>query len=177
MRILLRVLSPLLGLAVATLGVFVALEVIWVWVRPADAPLVLPWPAWQVTLQGWTWTSTPVRLIAAGLVVVGLLLLVLALRSGRREVRLINPAPEITITTSRRSLARLVGHQVRELDHVASASVTATPGKVSVQAASRQPAEDARSGITDAVHTLLLELPLVRTPRVRVTVTNTDRPA
>ncbi len=175
MRTLLRVLSPLLGLAVAAVGVFVALEVIWFWVRPADGPLVLPWPAWQETLQGWTWTSTPVRLIVAGLMVVGLLLLILALRSGRREVRLINPAPEITVTTSPRSLARLVGHQVRELDHVASASVTATPRKVSVRAASRQPADAARSGITDAVQTLLSDLPLVRTPQVRVTATETDR--
>lgn len=175
MRTLLRVLSPLLGLAVAAVGGFVALEVIWFWLRPVDGPLVLPWPTWQVTLQGWTWTSTPVRLIAAGLVVVGLLLLILALRSGRREVRLINPAPEITVTTSPRSLARLVGHYVRELDHVASASVTATPRKVSVRAASRQSPDAARAGITDAVQTLLSDLPLVRTPQVRVTATKTDR--
>ncbi len=176
MRTLLRVLSPLLALAVAALGLFVALEAIWFWVRPVPSPLILPWPAWQATLQGWTWTSTPVRLIAAGLVVVGLLLLLLALRSGRREVRLLQPAPEITVTTSPRSLARLVGHQVRELDHVASASVTATPRTVSVRVASQQPADAAKSGITDAVQTLLSDLPLARTPRVRVAVSNTDRP-
>ena len=176
MRTLLRVLSPLLGLAVAALGIFVVLEVIWSWMRPTADHLLLPWPAWQATLQGWTWTSTPVRLIAAGLVVVGLLLLVLALRSGRREVRLIQPAPEITVTTSPRSLARLVGHQVRELDHVASASVTATPRKVSVRAASQQPADVARPAITDAVQNLLSDLPLARTPQVRVAVSNTDRP-
>lgn len=177
MRILLRVLSPLLGLAVAAVGGFVVLEVIWAWAGPAGGPLVLPWPAWQATLQGWTWTSTPVRLIAAGLIVAGLLLLVLALRAGRREVRLIDPAPEITVTTSPRSLARLVGHRVRELDHVATASVTATPRKISVRAASRQPAEAATPGITDAVHTLLSGLPLVHTPRVSVAVSNTKRPA
>jgi hypothetical protein len=177
MRILLRVLSPLLGLAMAALGVIVALEVIWAWVRPADGPLVLSWPAWQATLQEWTWTSTPVRLIAAGLITTGLLLLVLALRAGRREVRLINPAPEITITTSPRSLARLVGHQVRELDHVASASVTATPRKISVRAASRQPTDAATPAITKTVQTLLAELPLARAPRVSVAVSTTTKPA
>lgn len=177
MRILLRVLSPLLGLAVAALGLLVALEVTWAWVRPADAPLVLPWPAWQATLQGWTWTTTPVRLLAAGLVVAGLLLLVLALRAGRREVRLTDPGPGITVTTSPRSLARLVGHRVRGLDDVASASVTATPRKVSVRAASRQPAETATSRITDVVRTLLSELPLARTPQVSVVVSNTEKPA
>jgi hypothetical protein len=176
MRILLRLLSPLLGLAVAALGVLVALEVIWAWVRPADGSLVLSWPAWQATLQGWNWTSTPVRLIAAGLITVGLLFLMLALGANRREVRLINLAPDVTVTTSPRSLARLVGHQVRELDHVASASVTATPRKVWVRAASQQPADAARSGITDTVQSLLSDLPLARTPQVRVAVSNTDRP-
>ncbi len=177
MRILLRLLSPLLGLAVAALGLFVALEVIWAWVRPAEGPLLLPWPAWQATLQGWAWTATPVRLIAAGLIVAGLLLVALALGAGRREVRLINPGPEITVTTSPRSLARLVGHQVRELDHVASASVTATSHKISVRAASRQPAGAAKSSITDAVHALLAELPLTHSPQVSVAVTSTERPA
>jgi hypothetical protein len=177
MRILLRVLSPLLGLAVAALGLFVALEVTWARVRPTDVPLVLPWPARQATLQGWTWTSTPVRLIATGLVVTGLLLLVVALRAGRRAVRLIDPRPDITVTTSPQSLARLVGHRVRELDHVAFASVTATPRKVSVRAASRQPAAAATPHITDAVHALLSELPLVRVPQVSVAVSSVEKPA
>ncbi|HKR49338.1 MAG TPA: DUF6286 domain-containing protein [Pseudonocardiaceae bacterium] len=177
MRILLRVLSPMLGLAVAAVGGFVAVEVVWAWLRPFDGPLVLPWPAWQATLQEWTWTSIPVRLAAAGLIVAGLLLGMVALRAGRREVRLIDPAPEITVITSPRSLARLVGHQVRELDHVASASVTATARKISVRAASRQPADTATLGITETVHTLLSELPLLHTPRVSVVVRPTEKPA
>lgn len=177
MRTLLRVLSPLLGLAVAALGAFVALEVVWAWVRPASNPLVLPWPAWEAALQGWIWTATPVRLIAAGLIVAGLLLLLVALRAGRREVHLTDPAPGVTIVTSPRSLARLVGNEVRRLDHVASASVTATPRKVTVQAASRQPADAATSDITRTVRTLLTELPLAHAPRVSVAVSTTDRPA
>jgi hypothetical protein len=146
-------------------------------VRPADGPLVLPWPAWQATLQGWNWTSTPVRLSAAGLITVGLLLLVLALSASRREVRLIKLAPDVTVTTSPPSLARLVGHHVRELDHVASASVTATPRKISVRAVSRQPSDAATRGITESVQSLLSELPLARTPRVSVAVSPTDKPA
>lgn len=121
MTILSRVLSPLLGLAVAAIGMLVALEVARAWVRPAGGPLTLPWPQWQATLQGWTWTSTPVRLFAAGLFAAGLLLLVLALRAGSRAVQLINLAPEITVTTSPRSLARLVGSQGRDPDNVSTA--------------------------------------------------------
>ena len=145
--------------------------------RPADGPLALPWPTWQATLLKWSWTSTPVRLIAAGLIVAGLLLVLLALRSGRRDVRLTNPAPQITVTTSPRSLARLVGNHVRALDHVASASVTASRRKVSVRAVSGQPAAVAEPSITDAVHTLLSELPLAQTPRVAVAVSDTRMPA
>lgn len=176
MRTLLRVLSPLLGLAVAALGGLVALEVVWAWTQPSGDSLVLPWPAWQATLQGWTWNSTPVLLIAAGLLVAGLLVLFLAVRSGRREVPLINPAPEITVTTSPRSLARLVGNHVRALDHVAAASVTASPRKVSVRAVSGQPPDVAKPGIADAVHTLLSELPLDQTPQVAVAVKENGKP-
>lgn len=177
MRVLLRVLSPLLALAVAALGFFVALEVIWAWAWPRSGPLVLPWPVWQATLQSWTWTAIPARLIATGLVIVGVLLLLVALRSGCREIRLVNPAPEIILTTSPRSLARLVGHQVQQLDHVASASVTATSRKVTVRATSRQPIDAATPDITTTVDTLLSELPLTHTPRVSVTVTPSDKPA
>lgn len=177
MRILLRVLSPLLGLAVAGLGAFVVLEVVWAWVRPADGPLALPWPVWQATLQGWNWTAVPIRLLGAGSAAVGLLLLLLALSAGRREVYLTSPAPEVTITTSPRSLARLVGHQVRELDHVASAAVTATARKVTVRAVSRRSAEAATPDIVQAVRTLLSELPLARAPRVAVAVSTTEKPA
>jgi Family of unknown function (DUF6286) len=177
MRILLRVLSPLLGLAVAALGAFVALEVAWAWVRPDGGPLLLPWPVWQATLQKWIWASTPVRLIAVGLIVAGLLLILVAAWSGRREVRLTNPAPEITVTTSPRSLARLVGNHVRALDHVASASVTASRRKVSVQAVSGRTADIAEPSITAAVQTLLSELPLARTPQVAVAVSDTRKPA
>ncbi|MGH3916319.1 MAG: DUF6286 domain-containing protein [Pseudonocardiaceae bacterium] len=175
MRILLRVLSPLLALVVAALGAFVALEIGWAWVRPADVPLLLPWPAWQTTLQGWTWTAVPVRLVGAGLVTISLLLLILALSAGRREVRLTSPAPEITITTSPGSLARLVGHRVRSIDHVAAASVTATPRKVTVRATSRQPADDATADIARSVCTLLADLPLARPPRVSVAVSRTEK--
>jgi len=177
MRILLRVLSPLLALAVAALGGAVALEIAWAWLRPAAVPLLLPWTGWRTTLEGWTWTATPVRLLGAGLVVAGGLLLLLALRAGRREVRLANPAPEITVTTSPRSLARLVGHQVRGLDHVASASVTATPHKVTVRAASCRPTDAATSDVAETVRTLLSELPLTPTPRVSVAVRRTEKPA
>ncbi len=175
MRTLLRVLSPLLGLAVGVLGALVALEVFWAWLRPTGGPLALPWPAWQATLQVWTWTSTPVRLLAAGLAMVGLLLLFLALRAGRHEVWFTAPAPEITVSTSPRSLARLVNHQVRGLDHIVSASVTATVRTISVRASSRQPVDAATRGVTDAVHTLLSELPLVHTPQVSVAVRKTEQ--
>jgi hypothetical protein len=177
MRILFRLLAPLLGVAVAALGFFLALEVIEAWAWPTAAPLVLPWPAWQATLQSWTWAAAPVRLLAGGLVVIGVLLLLVALRSGRREVRLVDPAPAITVTTSPQSLARLVGNRVRRLDHVASASVTATPRKVAVRAASREPASTATPDITAAVRALLSGLPLTRIPRVSVAVSRSERPA
>lgn len=177
MKILLRLLPPLTGLAVAALGLVVALEVIWAWVRPTGGSLVLPWRVWQQTLEGWNWTSGPVRLIAAGLMVVGLFLLVLARATSRHGVRLSNPGPDIAVTISARSLARLVRHQIRELDHVASVSVTVTARKVSVRAASRQSSGAVTPDITATVGALLSKLPLAHTPQVSVAVRKTGKTA
>lgn len=177
MRIALRMLSPLLGLTLAAFGFLAALEVMWAWMWPSAGPLVVPWPTWLASLEQWNWVSAPVRLIAVGLIGVGLLVLVLDLRTDHRALWLINPAPEVTVTISPRSLARLVARRVRELDHVSSASVTATPHKVSVRAASRQPGDAATSGITDAVRLLLSELPLAHIPQVSVTVSMIGKPA
>lgn len=177
MRVLLRVISPLLGLAVAALGVLLALETVWAWVHPGAAPLVVPWRAWRSTADSVTWADLPVQLVAAGVGVVGVLLVLLAAGARRREVRLTDPAPDVTVITSPRSLARLVGHQVRALDEVQSASVTATPTKIAVRVTSPQPPDQSAPRVRERIGELLTGLPLARRPRVRVHLTQSEGPA
>jgi hypothetical protein len=177
-RVLLRVLAPLLGLAVAVVGVLVLLEVVAAWVRPDEGEgLVLPWPEWFAVLQQTAWTDAPVPGIAIGVAALGLLLVLVGLLARRHDIAVDGPAPAITVTTSPRVLARLVGRRVRAADDVAAASVTATRRKVSVAA---EAWSDAGPELADSVRArvegLLDEVPLHRRPRVTVTVKDRKGP-
>lgn len=172
MRVLLRVLAPLLGLAVALVGVLVLLEVVAASVRPDDGDgLVVPWPDWYATLGRTAWSDTPVPGIAIGAAVLGLLLVLVGLLARRPDIAVDGPAPEITVTTSPRVLARLVGRRVRAAEDVAAASVTASRRRVSVAA---EAWNDADPGLADRVRArvegLLDDVPLHHRPRVTVTV-------
>jgi hypothetical protein len=177
-RVLVRVLAPLLGLAVAVVGVVVVLEVLAAWARPGTtAGLVVPWTEWYAALGRISWTDAPVPGIAIGTAVVGILLVLVGLLARRTAIAVDGPAPEITVTTSPRVLARLVGRRVRAAEDVAAASVTASRRKVSVAA---EVWSDAAPELGDSVRTrvedLLDELPLHHRPRVAVTVQNRKGP-
>ncbi|MEV6910977.1 DUF6286 domain-containing protein [Amycolatopsis sp. NPDC051071] len=171
MRLFVRLLSALIGLALAAAGVLLALEVGWGWWRPGRGPLFLPWDAWRDRLAELTWGGSSVRLAAIVAGVVGLLLILAAASAGRRAIRLTDPANEVSVTTSPRSLARLVGVTVRAQDNVAGAKVTASAKKIRVRAISRMETEgQLRPRLLETVSGLLDEVPLVRRPKVSVVV-------
>lgn len=173
MRLLLRVLAPLLALLLAVAGLALVVETVTAWVAPSSSPLVVPWPAWRSAIEGLTWQSGSVRAVAIVVGVVGLFVLVLGLVARRHDVFLADPVPEVTVTTSPRSLARAVGHEVRSHDDVVSASVVASSSKITVKAATLDPAEEVRAAIRDRVTEMLVRLPLARRPRIAVSVTTT----
>jgi hypothetical protein len=177
-RVLLRVLAPLLGLAVAVAGVLLVLEVVAAWVRPGTTRgLVVPWPDWYSSLGATAWTDAPVPGIAVGVAVVGLLLVLVGLLARRTDIAVDAPTPEITVTTSPRVLARLVGRRVRSADDIAAASVTASARKVRVAAQAWNDAgPELRDAVRGQVDELLDELPLHRRPRVSVSVQDREGP-
>ncbi|MFC7344299.1 DUF6286 domain-containing protein [Saccharopolyspora griseoalba] len=173
MRLLIRLLAALLGLVLAALGLLLAVECGWALARPADDGLIIAPGAVVSALGAVTWQATSVRLVAGGLLALGLVLLVLTARSGNKEVRLHDPAPEVTVTTDSRSLARLVGHQVRDQDGVAGATVTAGGKRVKVRATPRYAqAGDLRDRLTATAERAVHDLPLRSTPKVLVAVGN-----
>ena len=173
MRLLLRLLAPLLGLAIALVGLAVAVETVVAWVAPTSSPLVVPWPAWRTAIEGLTWQSTAVRVTAIVIAVVGLFVVLLGLVARRKDVYLADPVPEVTVTTSPRSLARAVGHEVRSHGDVVSASVAATNKKIVVKASTLDPADTVRGPVRERVDELLGRLPLSRRPKVSVSVSTT----
>jgi hypothetical protein len=170
-RMFVRLISVLVALAVATSGALLALEVGWHWWRPASGPLLVPWPAWRTQLAQLGWDSYAVRLTAGIGAAAGLVLMVCALAARNTAVRLTDPADEVSVTTSPRSLARLVGRRVRGVDNVTGATVTASAKKIRVRAISRLEAEAGlRPELRESVGELLGDLPLAREPRVSVVV-------
>jgi hypothetical protein len=172
MRVLLRVLAPLLGLVLAVVGVLLVIEVVSAWVRPeTDGGLLVPWQDWGNTLAQLSWNDNPVPGIAIGVGVVGLLLVIVGLAARRADVPLDAPAADMTVMTTPRVLARLVGTRVRASDDVLSASVTASTRRVAVTARSWNDASpELRETVVSRVEELLDELPLRRRPRVAVSV-------
>jgi hypothetical protein len=172
MRVLLRVLAPLLGIALAAAGVLFVIEVVAAWARAdATSGLLVPWYDWRATVEDLSWNENPVPAIAIGVAVIGLLLVLLGLSARRSDVRLDGPSPEITVTTSPRVVARLVGTRVRATEDVAAATVTASARKVSVTAQAWGEATPAlRDTVVTRVTDLLAELPLHRRPRVAVSL-------
>lgn len=176
MRVLLRVLAPLLSLVVAALGALVVIEVVAAWVNPASTGLLVPWPSWRQPLESTLWSAGPVFWIAIGVGIVGLILLLVGLLARRHDITLRSPSEGITVTTAPRVLARLVGRRVRAADSVAGATVTASARKVTVRAQTRNAGGDARSDVRSRVDEVLGELPLTRNPRVSVSTTGSKGP-
>jgi Family of unknown function (DUF6286) len=177
MRLLIRILALVLGLAIASAGALVLVGVGWAMVRPNEGAL-LPWPRWLDRAGELAWTAGTVRVTAWVLVVAGVAMLLLAALAGRHDVYLQDPAPDVTVTTSPRSLARIVGQRVRGTDGVRSASVTANARSVRVRATSRLLDERRlRPVLIEQVSALVNELPLARVPHVHVVVhSDKDRP-
>ncbi|RRO14790.1 hypothetical protein EIL87_18835 [Saccharopolyspora rhizosphaerae] len=171
MRLFARLITALAGLVVAAAGTLLAVEAAWALVRPRSPGLIFGPAALRDALSGFTWTSPTVRAVAIALVVLGAVLLVVAITAGHRDLRLHDPAPEVTVTTDRRSLARLVGHQVRDQDGVAGATVTAGAKRVRVKAAARfRESGDLRQRLTSTAERAVGDLPLPRAPKVLVSV-------
>ncbi|WP_433270514.1 DUF6286 domain-containing protein [Actinosynnema sp. CS-041913] len=173
MRVLLRLLSPFLGLAVAGIGVLLIAEVAW---QSAGRGHLIPGAV--TDLPGLSWTDDRVRVPALITAIAGLLLLVIALTARRRFVRLHAPGDGIVVTTSATAVARVVGHRVRQEEGVSGASVTASRRKVHVRATSRLHDEATlRPRLMEVVGETVRRLPIANRPKVSVVVHSPkDRP-
>jgi hypothetical protein len=160
MRVLLRVLSPVLGLALAAAGAVLLVLVARHWAGQ-DLPVRVDW----------SWVDRPVLVVGACLAVGGLVLLVVAARAGARQVALDDPADGVRVATTPASLARVVGHRVRAEDGVVDASVTASRRKVRVRATSRLHDEASlRPRLLEVAQAAVEDLPMPVRPKVSVVV-------
>ena len=170
MTVVNRVLATLLALALLLGGLLAIAEI--VLAALGRQPWLVPHPDWTAWLSDQTLGSGVVRAALIGAVLLGLLLLVLALRRGRPgALPLPSRVDSVRTTASRRGLERTLRAAATRPDGVRDAQVRARRRSVRVRATTvlRDPA-DLQSRVTEAVTERLAELGLASTLRPRVTV-------
>ena len=165
-----RLLSALLAVLLVVGGLLVAVEIVLAQLgRPA---LLIPWLVWAVWLGGQTWATTIVRLFLAGLVVVGLVLLVVALRPGKpRSLALPATDRNVHVSIARRALQQTLRDTAARASGVASASAKARRRTVTVTATTDNPnTTEVQRAALAAVEQRLDQLGLAGRlhPRVRI---------
>lgn len=164
-----RILAALLAIALLLGGLLAATEIVLG---------QLGQPAWLIPRQqlgNWLtrqmWDDTIIRLILAGLALVGLLLLLPALRRGRpRLLPVASQTPGVSVTVLRRGAERALANAASRASGVrgASAKVSRRRVKVVARTAVRSP-EDVRQATHAAVTSRLADLGLDRLqPQIKV---------
>lgn len=164
-----RLLSALLALALLLGGLLVATEIVLAQIgRPA---WLIPHQQWADWLTEQTWDDGISRLVLAGMAIVGLILLILALRRGRpRLIPVASEAAGVEVSVQRRGAERAVASAARQASGVRGASASITRRAVRVTARTEvRSADDVRHDTTTAVTGRLADLGLDRLrPRIRV---------
>jgi hypothetical protein len=171
MRAFNRILCILLAIAIAVAGVLTVIEVIAAAVD--HDPIVVKWHGLVDDLATNEWKTAGPRVAAIVLIVVGLLLLLFALRRGKpATIALTTQVPELDLTTTRRSLQRSLATSASSVDGITDASVKVKRRKVAVSArgASGVSRDDATSRLTRAMQERLDGLSLADARRLKVSV-------
>jgi hypothetical protein len=170
MSVINRILATLLALVLLLGGLLTVVDVVLVQVgRP---PFLVPTARWSSWLRGQSFDAGIVRAVCAGLVLLGLLLLISALRRGRpHAVPLPAQTDGVRVTATRRQVQHALAAAAGRVDGVHDAHVKAKRRTVRVKAATplRDPG-DLQQRITSVITGRLDDLGLDGTLRPRVTL-------
>lgn len=174
-RWLTRVLSALVALTLFVGSLLVLAEV--VAAAAGRGPWLVSYPDWTTWAGERSWNDWVVNLILAGLVVVGLLLLVLALRRGKPSaLPLHGGLPGVNVRASRRSVEKSLAAAASRIPGVTKtdASVRRRSARIQAHAATRGDS-GLREEVESSVKERLDSLGLARNLRTRVGVSARDR--
>ena len=170
MRLVNRILATLLALALVAGAVIALVEI--VLAALGRSPWLVPYPDWSTWLSEQTFESAAVRAVLIGLVALGLVLVVLAVRRGRPgSVPLPTTTESVRVTASRRGLERTLTTAATRPEGISAARVRAgrRSARVKVTTDLRDPG-DLRGAVVGSVTDRLAELGLEGTIRPRVTL-------
>jgi multisubunit Na+/H+ antiporter MnhC subunit len=170
MHVVNRVLATLLALALLVGGLLAVVEIVLAQLgRPS---WLVPHEQWSSGLAGQTFIDPVVRAVLIGLVVLGLALLVLALRRGKpRSVRLPSRNEGVRVSASRRGIERSLSTAARRADGVRAARAKAGRRTVRVKAVTAlRSTGDLQEPVATAVTGRLEQLGLGGILRPRVSI-------
>ena len=170
MRILDRVLSAVLGLALMVGGLVTAIEIVLAGL--GRSPWLVPHDRWAEWARTTAWSDTDVRLIVAGLIAVGALLLVVqGVRRRPEALTLAAGDSGVVAELDRHGAERWMVERIERVEGVAGAGVRIGSRSAVVEATSvgRDTATVDR-GVREAAASGFESLNLDRTPRLRVKV-------
>jgi hypothetical protein len=165
-----RIIATLLALALFLGGLLAVAEII---LAALDRPAwLVPHQQWNSWLGGQTFSGGIVRAALVGLVLLGLLLLIAALRRGQPgALRLPGRTDGVRVSASRRGIERSLATAARRADGVRAARARARRRSVRVKAKTAlRSTGDLQQPVTAAVTERLDQLGLSRVLRPRVTV-------
>ncbi len=173
MRVIERVLSLLLALAIAVGAVLLVLEV--GWAAAGQPPLLVPWHTAYDAGTRDAWDSGVVRVVAAALTAVGLLLLVVVGKPRRApRLQLAGTTPGVDAAVTRRSLRSTLLDAAQQVDGVSAATASVSTRRAAVTATSRLGDPDTAATLTGELETALRArldaLQLAKPPRLRARV-------
>ena len=168
-RLTLRVLAVLLAAGLLALGLIVTVEV--VLAALGQPAWLLPYSEVATTLREQTWDAVLARGIAAGLCLLGLLLLLPALRRGKPTALPLTPLTDgVDTRVSRRGLQRTLSAAAGRVDGVRGAKAKVGRRKVKVTTTTRlRDSGDLPQQVDTAVRGELETLGLRRPLAVKVT--------
>jgi hypothetical protein len=170
MRVADRVLSVIIGLALAALGVLVCAEVIRTEALNRRGHLLLPFQSVSRYLHRTAWNSTAILAISAAVAAAGLLLVALELK--RRRPGLLVMAggrDDLVASTSPRSVARTLSRAAEAVPGVFSAKARVRRRRASVRARTRlREGDDLEQRVRERLERSVADLDLLRAPRLRL---------
>ncbi len=150
MRVVNRPLAFILALALLAVTVVTVAEVIGFAVD--NSPLLVPWPTWYEWASTTSWDATVVKVWAAVLMAIGLILVIFEVKR-RRVTRLpLGTSDEATeATVTRRGLARMLRTEATRVDGITGATVRVNRQRARVTASSSARGQVAASSLTEPV--------------------------
>ncbi|MFV0533667.1 MAG: DUF6286 domain-containing protein [Cumulibacter sp.] len=168
-RIMLRVVSALVALALVVGGCLVIGQVVVGMTSGSD--FLIPTDEWYDALRTTNWDNSSPVYVAVALTIVGFLLLLVAALTKGRLFTLAPPADDVDVVVPPRAIAQMLRRQAEAVPGVGSASAEVSRDLARISVTAPLAATEAvEQDLAQALSHGLKQLPWVRVPRLEIEV-------